>query len=197
MTPSLTHLAIAAAFGAATMTGATSAVAQTPAPMAATEHTSFGGRTSRAVTLLSGQSGSERDLGATRRASGLVAFLSGTQISRNRVAEWLSEHRQFRDLSSRGGREMHRTYPAPFLTASHPTYPAPLLTGCRRLTCRDRQDDHPAARLHRSRQRFGPQRQLHRSTPGRVWAVILPSQRQRLRPWVRASVRRRSSRRSS
>ena len=36
MTPSLTHLAIAAAFGAATMTGETSAVAQTSAPMATT-----------------------------------------------------------------------------------------------------------------------------------------------------------------
>ncbi len=35
MTPSLTHLAIAVAFGAGAITGTSSAVAQTPAPMSA------------------------------------------------------------------------------------------------------------------------------------------------------------------
>ena len=35
MTPSFTHLAFAAAFGAGAITGTTSAVAQTPAPLAA------------------------------------------------------------------------------------------------------------------------------------------------------------------
>ena len=36
MTPSFTHLAIAAAFGAGAMTGATSASAQSPAPLTTT-----------------------------------------------------------------------------------------------------------------------------------------------------------------